>query len=290
MKKKNKNKNNKKNLDQLIVSDALFKDVYDDVHLLKAFLVAFFMYVGLDYQNAFQELDYYEEKYLKKAKRKQKDMRVDLLVYLKSYIIDIEPYTLLNESGLIKIRKYLSRIDGGQLRPKEDYESARKVIGIVIAYEVSDSLKLDDHWFQRYNFKGEGPEYTPLSKDIEIFILRLDKLPKVDYYNAINYDLLLRHLWLMKETSEKKRKQIARGDDDLMTIATSPTDLRQDKELRKIYNWEENLKNVFYGEGRDNGRREIAKSMLEETPELGIEKISRITGLSIEDIEELKEK
>ena len=169
--KKNKNKNNKKNLDQLIVSDALFKDVYDDVHLLKAFLVAFFMYVGLDYQNAFQELDYYEEKYLKKAKRKQKDMRVDLLVYLKSYIIDIEPYTLLNESGLIKIRKYLSRIDGGQLRPKEDYESARKVIGIVIAYEVSESLKLDDHWFQRYNFKGEGPEYTPLSKDIEIFIL-----------------------------------------------------------------------------------------------------------------------
>ena len=130
------------------------------------------MYVGFDYQNAFHELDYYEEKYLKKAKRKQKDMRVDLLVYLKSYIIDIEPYTLLNESGLIKIRKYLSRIDGGQLRPKEDYESARKVIGIVIAYEVSESLKLDDHWFQRYNFKGEGPDYTELSKDIEIFILR----------------------------------------------------------------------------------------------------------------------
>ena len=287
MKKKNKNKNNKKNLDQLIVSDALFKDVYDDVHLLKAFLVAFFMYVGLDYQNAFQELEHYEEKYLKKAKRKQKDMRVDLLVYLKSYIIDIEPYTLLNESGLIKIRKYLSRIDGGQLKPKEDYKSSRKVIGIVIAYEVSDNLKLDDHWFQRYNFKGEAPDYTPLSKDIEIFILRLDKLPKVDYYNAINYDLLLRHLWLMKETSEKKRKQIARGDDDLMTIATSPTDLRQDKELRKIYNWEENLKNVFYGEGQTDRNLEIAKNMLEESD---VSYISKVTGLSIEAIEELKEK
>ena len=94
----------------------------------------------------------------------------------------------------------------------------------------------------------------------------------------------------MQETSEKKRKQIARGDDDLMTIATSPIDLRQDKELRKIYNWEENLKNVFYGEGLDAGRREIAKNMLEEIQELGIEKISRITGLSVETIEELKEK
>ena len=38
-----KKKNEKKNLDQLIVSDALFKDVYDDVHLLKAFLVAFYV-------------------------------------------------------------------------------------------------------------------------------------------------------------------------------------------------------------------------------------------------------
>ena len=75
-----KKKNNKKNLDQLIVSDALFKDVYSNVHLLKAFLVAFFMYVGLEYSNAFKELDYYEEKYLKKAKRKQKELRVDLFI------------------------------------------------------------------------------------------------------------------------------------------------------------------------------------------------------------------
>ena len=283
-----KKKNNKKNLDQLIVSDALFKDVYSNVHLLISFLIAFFMYVGFDYHNVFEELEHYEEKYLKKAKRKQKDMRVDLLVYLKNYIIDIEPYTLLNESGLIKIRKYLSRIDGGQLRPKEDYESARKVIGIVIAYEVSESLKLDDHWFQRYNFKGEGPDYTELSKDIEIFILRLDKLPKVDYYNAINYDLLLRHLWLMQETSEKKRKQIAREDEDLMTIATSPTDLKQDKELRKIYNWEENLKNVFYGEGQMDRNIEIAKDLLEK--KYDIQEIISITGLSIEEIEQLKEK
>ena len=152
-----KKENNKKNLDPLIVSDALFKDVYSNVHLLISFLIAFFMYVGFDYHNVFEELEHYEEKYLKKAKRKQKDMRVDLLVYLKSYIIDIEPYTLLNEAGLIKIRKYISRVDGGQLKPKEEYKSSRKVIGIVIAYEVSDSLKLDDHWFQRYNFKGEGP-------------------------------------------------------------------------------------------------------------------------------------
>ena len=95
----------------------------------------------------------------------------------------------------------------------------------------------------------------------------------------------------MQETSEKKRKQIAREDEDLMTIATSPTDLKQDKELRKIYNWEENLKNVFYGEGRDNGRKdrnlEIAKNMLEESD---VSYISKVTGLSIEEIEQLKEK
>ena len=72
-----------------------------------------------------------------------------------------------------------------------------------------------------------------------------------------------------------------------MTIATSPTDLRQDKELRKIYNWEENLKNVFYGEGQTDRNLEIAKNMLEESD---VSYISKVTGLSIEAIEELKEK
>ena len=75
-----------------------------------------------------------------------------------------------------------------------------------------------------------------------------------------------------------------------MTIATSPTDLRQDKELHKIYNWEENLKNVFYGEGRDNGRKErnieIARKMLKKNND--ISSISEITDLSISEIEELK--
>ena len=76
----------------------------------------------------------------------------------------------------------------------------------------------------------------------------------------------------------------------LITIATSPTDLRQDKELHKIYNWEENLKNVFYGEGRDNGRKErnieIARKMLKKNND--ISSISEITDLSISEIEELK--
>ncbi len=72
-----------------------------------------------------------------------------------------------------------------------------------------------------------------------------------------------------------------------MTIATSPTDLRQDKELRKIYNWKENLKNVFYGEGRDDGRREIARKMLKKNSDISY--ISEMTDLSIEEIEEIKE-
>ena len=73
-----------------------------------------------------------------------------------------------------------------------------------------------------------------------------------------------------------------------MTIATNPADLRQDKELRKIYNWEENLKNVFYGEGQTDRNLEIARKMLKKTDDISY--ISEITDLSIEEIEELKEK
>ena len=42
-------------------------------------------------------------------------------------------------------------------------------------------------------------------------------------------------------------------------------------------------------EAKAGEKMEIAKSMLEESPELGMEKISKITGLSIAEIEKLKE-
>ena len=222
-------------------------------------------------------------------------MRTDLLVYTENYIIIIEAYTRLNKEGLLKAGKYASKIDGDQLQERENYVDGRKVILIIIADHVSPSLNLSDDWCQKYNYKGEEPKYKELPLENEIYILRVDKLPKVGYYDVIN-DSLLKHLRLMIETSQKIRKQIAREDEDLMTIAMRPTTFMHDDSIYEYYNAEVKAKAIGYGDGKEDGvaegRRdekiEIAKSMLEESPELGMNKIAKITGLSIEEIEAIK--
>ena len=73
-----------------------------------------------------------------------------------------------------------------------------------------------------------------------------------------------------------------------MTLALNPEDIIKDKELYKCYNWLENTKNIIYGEGSEDKAIEIAKTMLIETSGLGLQKISKITGLSINEIEDLK--
>ena len=96
----------------------------------------------------------------------------------------------------------------------------------------------------------------------------------------------------MIETSQKIRKQIAREDDDLMTIATDPTKYMHDDSIYQYYNAEVKARAIGYGDGKEDGRRdekiEIAKSILKESPELGLEKIAKITGLTIENLDELK--
>ena len=287
-------KHDKKTKKHYILSDILFKKIYGQSGPLTSLLKAFFWHIH--YEEPLGEIQSFKERNLEKTKRNQKDMRTDILVYTNNYIIILEAYTHLNMEGLLKAGKYVSKIDGEQLQESENYIDGRKVILIIIADHVSSSLNLEEAWCQKYNYKGEKPKYNELPLENEIFILRVDKLPKVGYYDARN-DLLLKHLRLMKETSQKIRKQIAREDEDLMTIAMGPTTFMHDESMYKYYNAEVKAKAIAYGDGKEEGRIEgrrdekieIAKSMLEETPELGMDKISKITGLTIEKINQIKE-
>ena len=75
---------------------------------------------------------------------------------------------------------------------------------------------------------------------------------------------------------------------DEMTIAFYPVKIKRDKKLYKCYNWLENNKNIIYGEGVEDRNIEIANNMLSENCEIFL--ISKVTGLTLEDIEILKEK
>ena len=278
----------KRNARQYILSDYLFTKIYSIPRCIKSFLKAFCEVAGLI--EPIEEIEKFTEKNLKVNKRKRKQMRTDLLIYTEHYIFIIEAYTSLNMEGLKKAEKYTSKIDAEQLGEGEKYKLSRKVILIIIADNVQDSLDLDESWYQRYNPKGEGPNYKKLPSDIEIFILRVDKLPKVGYYDVRN-NLLLKHLRLIKERSPKIRKQLAREDEDLMTIATYPSDFMHDEEIYKYHNMETKARDIGYGNGYEKGYGdrtiEIAKSMLEENTSK--EYISKITKISLEQLEKLQE-
>ena len=66
-------------------------------------------------------------------------------------------------------------------------------------------------------------------------------------------------------------------------------ELSGDFDERLFYNKEEFQKRAAYLEGQDDEKVEIAKAMLDKAPELSIEKISDITGLSIKEITSLKQ-
>ena len=73
-----------------------------------------------------------------------------------------------------------------------------------------------------------------------------------------------------------------------MILVANKKDLKQAKRVAKKWASVDMELVIAYGEGKDDKAEEIAKAMLKKIPELSMKKISEITGLSIENIEELK--
>ncbi len=277
-----------KNEPKYLLNDKMFKHVYRKKIPLKSFLKGFFEYIGKE--EPLKEINAQIEYIFQKNKWKEKEQRGDIVIYTKHYIINIEAQTSLNINSLKKDLRYFSKLDGSQLDEKEDTKKEKKIIGIIIAEKISKKLGLPEVWFQRYNFKSDAPEYKELPSNIEIYILDVDKAREIGYYDG-GSNLLLKHLKIMGEKSLKVIYQIAREEEELMILAATYADLRQ---ARKIKRWtsEEKARVIGYGDGMEKGiqenKIEIAKNMLIKNLEIPL--ISEVTGLTVEEIEKLKEK
>lgn len=88
---------------------------------------------------------------------------------------------------------------------------------------------------------------------------------------------------------EKERKKIAKGDELLMELHEWVHKYVNDEETQeKLNKWDMLIaKNQFTELGKQERNIEIAKNMLKDG--ISKDKISRYTGLSVEEIEKLKE-
>ena len=278
-----------------LISDLLFKEIYGSSPIfLNDFLNSFFSHLKKEY--SYDDSKVYEEVPIQKFKNKDKGFRGDVLVVLPNQFVSMEAYSKLTLSGIKKTLSYVTRIYSTQMKAGEkDYTKMRKVVSILIAGEVSKNLNLEEKWFQEYKIRSE--DKSLLTDDIEIYILRLDKVKEVGY-NEGESDKLILHLKLMGAESHKERKQIGRKDEVLMTIAEHMVDFMNDRETNEIFSIENTLKHTYTDIGREEGE-EIGEKRGEENKQLEIahrmlkkykiEEISEVTGLSIDTIKKLKE-
>ena len=212
-------------------------------------------------------------------------------------IIDIEMQVSNGRTIINRNLAYSSNIMSGQLQVGEFYKDIKTVISIVILAEnvfkrnsYLNEAKLiftepDPEYCVDMGYKGE--EHILTEKLRYIYI----ELPKFLEKNPDMSTKLNQWLWLlvgredMVKMASKENKLIENVVEDLDTMSADENE-RFEAFKRKVAIWESNmLKQEGSEEGEAKSKNEIAKKMKDEGAE--IEFISKVTGLSKEEVEAL---
>lgn len=202
-------------------------------------------------------------------------------------VIDFEMQNKKEKSYQKRILFYFGSLIKNQLNEGNEYDIIKDVIIInILNKAIFDNI---DKYHTVWNFREEfHPEYK--LEGVEIHFIELDKFRKShpDLNNKLNQ-------WLafiddedkeMEEKAMEKNKEIRKASSDKKRFLTEDEKRwAMEDYLIWSYEFETGLKDA-----REEGRREsnisIAKKMLLEN--MNIKIISKITGLKIEEIKELK--
>ena len=230
------------------------------------------------YKNSEYPVGNYEEK------RKTSD----LIVEIKKNIINIEMnrfyykgLTYRNESYLAKMRTVYS--DEGNKFIQINIDDFNKSEEIITKFEM----------LSKKTFETDG--------SMEKYRVNL-ALIEEKYYNGLELTKLEKELFMLRIKSKKILNEISMGDDLMEEVNKELNSLSDDKIIQMEYDYDEKLRyeatQVGLEQGLEQGIEqgieqgskqksiEIAKKMLDKN--MPIEDISDITGLSIEEIENLR--
>lgn len=250
------------------------KDDLDELHILNNELLP-------DYQNEKQSI-------------------LDLKIRLKTKeLINVEIQVLPYNGMVERIYFYLSKMYYSQAVKGTDYISLKKCINITI---LDYNLIENDRIHNVYIFKNRDT-FQELKNKLEIHILELRKL------ESIQDDLL--NLWLhfIRASSKEVLDVISLKDEDIKKAYEVLDELNKDPKLKSIYEAREKQVNdeiSWYNEakrdgieiGREIGKEEglidgehgekkrIAVNLLKK--DLDIKLVSEVTGLSVEELINLK--
>ena len=222
-----------------------------------------------------------------------KDKRVDALVYTGNKKIEIEINSQYEKYLNPRNTAYICNTYQSHILARKEYNQQTDIVHVNLTWVLgrnNDEMKI----YKIMNEKGEL--YV---KNFIIYEINMDYYDKIWY--SKNEDEIKKNQYMIMLDLDKKELENMPKDDIVDKYITNVTIVNDNPEFQKYMSEEEDKKkiqNSLLSEARENGINDgiskgvsqekvsIAKNMLNKN--MSIEDISDITGLSVEEINKLK--
>ena len=217
--------------------------------------------------------------------------------------IDIEMQVVKSEHIADRILWYWSKMYSASIERGKGYSSTKRAICILVADFRLENLKNIPNYHTIWHIRECKYSNIILTEKLEIHIIELEKLENMKELTIENKKLLDWFKFIKSPDSVeasimKENEEIRKAKEELDKISQDAKERRLAELREKALMDEMAIRDSGYNEGHDDGKKEgkiegrketqikIAKKMLNE--KFTIEKISELTGLSVEEIEKLK--
>ena len=224
------------------------------------------------------------------------DSEADTIYETNKRIISIEYNLTKGERTNIKNGAYICELYIKQLPNSKSYNKLKPITQI----NIDNYDYFDKDEFIYHSVFMEQSLHIVDNKYIEIYHINLPKLRNIEY-NEVKKDRLEKILYLFVCDDKKKLDELYKGDKLMEEVRKDADKIIETLDSLLYYNSDElnrlqredNIKEGFdiglqqgLEQGLEQGKNEIAKNMLKDN--IDIEKISKYTDLSIEQINVIK--
>ncbi len=215
--------------------------------------------------------------------------------------IDVEVQLLKNDAFINRLLFYWSKIYSKQIKRGNKYRNAKRVVIIAIVdFEINltkELRKMESIWNLR---EKESPEKV-LTDLIEIHIINLKRVKEEYLRDKDN----IKNQWIMflDDPNSEEVKEIMEKNEDVKKAVVTVRKMSEDEKMEKLAELrlkaimdEEAIYDTGVNDGIEKGIKkgknaktvEIAKKLLNKN--MSIEEIIDITGITKEEIEDIKNK
>ena len=229
---------------------------------------------------------------------KARDYRLDILLKKDNDFIIIEMNKNADKRTLLKARKYLyAKAQDGGLVEGEEFKKMRTIL-----INFNNSKYKNDKEAISVGYDLINEKYNDVIDEIKIYDIYLASLKNVRYNGSNEKET---YLAMFRAESFEEMRDIANGNEEALKVVEELERLSENDEFRVLYDAEKMRRKEInsarldgYDDGYENGitkgkeegakeeKIEIAKNFLKDG--IPIEVVSKNTGLSEEELEELK--